>query len=388
MLLEALRLRHFRNLTRVDVEPHERFNILHGANGQGKTNFLEAVYLLSAVRSFRNHTNAAMVEFDRDEATLEARVDRGGHDRIVRIEISQRGKQVYLNDSYVRKLSDFFGTVNVVMFGPQDLSILKGSPAERRDFVDDAIFNAQPAYATEKQHYEDVLKQRNALLKEPDPDRALLEVYGEQLVQYGADVVMRRLDFIRHFQPVLQRVFKDIFAADFTADVRYDMKWADKVDGVDRRPPVLESDTPGDPKQQQRMAVERALAEALERTSQKERERGYTVIGPHRDDLEALLDGRDVGTFGSQGQNRAFILAMKIAVIRYLEERYHFAPILLLDDVSSELDRERNRKLFDFLRARDEGQVFITTTHRDYIHLEEDVRVFEVEGGKIVNRKS
>jgi len=125
MLLEALRLQQFRNLSHVEVEPHERFNILYGENGQGKTNFLEAIYLLSAVRSFRSHKNAALVELGEDQATLEARVDRGGHERIVRLEISQSGKQVYLNDSPVRQLSDFFGTVNVVMFGPQDMSILK-----------------------------------------------------------------------------------------------------------------------------------------------------------------------------------------------------------------------------------------------------------------------
>mgnify|MGYP000041245616 FL=1 len=375
MLLDALRCRRFRNLESVDIEPHRRFNILHGANGQGKTNLLEAIYLLSAVHSFRNHTNAQMVQFGRDSATLEARVDRGGHERIVRIEISSGGKQVYLNNSIVRQLSDFFGTVNVVMFGPQDLSILKGSPSERREFVDDAIFNAQPAYATEQQHYDEVLKQRNALLKEPDPDRALLDVYGEQLVQYGADIIMRRLDFIEHFSPVLDRTFRRIFDPDFSASVRYDMKWSSKLQGIERYQEVSVS----------RAEIEQDLESGLEATSGTERERGYTLIGPHRDDLDARLDGRPVGTFGSQGQNRAFILAMKIAVITYLEERYHFAPILLLDDVSSELDRQRNRQLFDFLRQRDDGQVFITTTHRDFIHLDEDLKVFEVDDGKVID---
>ena len=375
MLLDALRCRRFRNLESVDIEPHRRFNILHGANGQGKTNLLEAIYLLSAVHSFRNHTNAQMVQFGRDSATLEARVDRGGHERIVRIEISSSGKQVYLNNSIVRQLSDFFGTVNVVMFGPQDLSILKGSPSERRDFIDDAIFNAQPAYATEQQHYDEVLKQRNALLKEPDPDRALLDVYGEQLVQYGADIIMRRLDFIEHFSPVLDRTFRRIFDPDFSASVRYDMKWSSKLQGIERYQEVSVS----------RAEIEQDLESGLEATSETERERGYTLIGPHRDDLDARLDGRPVGTFGSQGQNRAFILAMKIAVITYLEERYHFAPILLLDDVSSELDRQRNRQLFDFLRKRDDGQVFITTTHRDFIHLDEDLKVFEVDDGNVID---
>ncbi len=370
MLLEVLRLQHLRNLEFVELEPHPRFNILSGDNGQGKTNFLESIYLLSAVKSFRARKNAELIQFGESRATLEARVDRGGHERIVRLEISEGSKDVYLNNSPVRQLSDFFGTVNVVMFGPQDLSILKGSPAERREFVDSAIFNAHPAYATEQEHYDEVLKQRNALLKDESPDDSLLSVYDEQLVQYGADLVMRRADFVDNFRPVLARVFHEIFDPDVDADVTYDMKWAAKLQAP-RTPP------------DRRVEVERALADALEETARKERDRGYTVIGPHRDDLQATLDGRPISTYGSQGQHRAFILAMKIAVITYLKDRYHFAPILLLDDVSSELDRERNQLLFDFLREKTEGQVFITTTHRDYIHLDEDVKTFGVEGGRI-----
>jgi DNA replication and repair protein RecF len=370
MLLEALRLQNFRNLEHVELEPHPRFNILAGDNGQGKTNLLEAVYLLSAVKSFRPQINADLIQFDHDQATLEARVDRGGSERIVRLEVAGRGKKIFLNDSPVRQLSDFFGTVNVVIFGPEDIAILKGSPSKRRQFIDRAIFNAQPAFATETQHYEDILQQRNALLKGRNIDGSLLSVYDEQLVQYGAKIIERRLNFLRHFRPIMNRTFKAIFDDSFEADIRYHMKWSDRDDLSEAE---LES----------RLDIERVLREGLERTSDDERMRGYTLIGPHRDDLQTSLDGRDVKTFASQGQHRAFILAMKIAEITHLEERYHFAPILLLDDVSSELDRERNRFLFDFLQSRMEGQVFITTTHRDYILLDDDVQTYRVQGGDI-----
>lgn len=370
MLLEALRLQNFRNLEHVELEPHPRFNILAGENGQGKTNLLEAVYLLSAVKSFRPQTNADLIRFGEEGATLEARVDRGGSERVVRLEVSNRGKKIFLNDNPVRQLSDFFGTVNVVMFGPEDIAILKGSPSERRRFIDRAIFNALPAFATETQHYEDVLSQRNALLKDHSPDASLLTVYDEQLIQYGAQIVERRLKFLSYFRPILQRTFRAIFDESFEADIRYDMKWSDRDDSTEND---LDS----------RLAIERVLQEGLERTRRDERMRGYTLIGPHRDDLKTSLNGRDVKTFASQGQHRAFVLAMKIAEITHLEERYRFAPILLLDDVSSELDRERNRFLFDFLRSRMEGQVFITTTHRDYILLDEDVQTYSVRGGEI-----
>lgn len=375
MLLEALRLQNFRNLEHVELEPHPRFNILAGDNGQGKTNLLEAVYLLSAVKSFRPQTNSDLIQFDHEQATLEAKVDRGGSERIVRLEVAGRGKKIFLNDNTVRQLSDFFGTVNVVMFGPEDIAILKGSPSERRRFIDRAIFNAQPAFATETQHYDDVLQQRNALLKGHGVDESLLSVYDEQLVQYGAKIIERRLNFLRHFRPIMSRTFKAIFDESFEADIRYDMKWSDRDDLTEANLETL-------------LDIERVLQEGLDRTRGDERMRGYTLIGPHRDDLQTLLDGRDVKTFASQGQHRAFVLAMKIAEITHLEERYHFAPILLLDDVSSELDRERNRFLFDFLRSRMEGQVFITTTHRDYILLDEDVQTYRVEGGNITPAES
>lgn len=372
MLLEALRLRDVRNLRSIDIEPHHRFNIFTGANGQGKTNLLEAIYLLSAVKSFRSQaTNRNLIHFDGDQAVLEARIRRGGHVRRVRIEIGERGKKVFLNGESVRNLSDFFGTLNVVEFGPQDLEILKGSPSQRRKFVDRAIFNAHPAYATESSHYEDILKNRNALLKEPTVDADLLSVYDDQFVEWGTRILRRRIDFIEHFRPVLRRIFRAIFDSQIDADLTYDAAWT--PGGIDEQR-VLDDD--GD-------YVETLLAHSLRHSGDEERERGHTVVGPHRDDLAATLDGRDVRAFASQGQTRAFVLAMKIAEVTYLEERYHFAPILLLDDVSSELDRERTGHLFSFLESRDEGQVFVTTTHRDHIPLHSDLKLFSVDSGDI-----
>ncbi len=367
MRLDALRISQFRNIESALFEPNPRFNIFHGANGQGKTNLLEAIYLLSAAKSFRPQTTQALIRHDQDQALLEARVDRGGHERVVKLELHARGKRVFLNNNPVRQLSDFFGTVNVVVFGPEDIQLLKGSPSERRRFIDRAIFNAHPVYADETSRYDEVLKQRNALLKHPSIDRVLLGIYDEQLIQYGADIIMRRLDFVQHFRPVMMKTFRAIFDATFEADVRYEMGW-----WVGE----IQEDA-------SRVEVERQLEGALKAAESEERDRGFTTVGPHRDDLNATLNAYDVKTYASQGQNRAFVLAMKIAEIRYLEERYRFVPILLLDDVSSELDRERNRYLFEFLRSRGEGQVFITTTHRDYILLDEEVTAFEVSSGVV-----
>ncbi len=371
MLLEALRLRDFRNLRGIDIEPHSRFNLLTGANGQGKTNLLEGIYLLSAVKSFRQKTtNRNLINFEGEQAILEARIRRGGHVRKVRIEISEGGKKVYLNGESVRNLSDFFGTLNVVIFGPEDIGILKGSPSRRRHFIDRAIFNAHPAYGTESMHYDDVLKNRNALLKTPRLDESLLAVYDDQFIEWGTKILRRRLDFIEHFRPVLRRTFRSIFSADLEANIAYDISW---IDGRFDEAQALEEEG----------YLEALLEHSLRASAGGERERGYTLVGPHRDDLKATLDGRDMRAFASQGQTRAFVLAMKIAEVTHLEERYHFAPILLLDDVSSELDRERTKKLFAFLKGRAEGQVFITTTHRDHIPLDDELKWFEIHGGAV-----
>ena len=365
MLIEVLRATNFRTLARIEIEPHRRFNIFSGYNGQGKTNVLEAIYLLSAVKSFRPQTNRDLIQFGAEEARLEARIDRGGSQRVVRIDISERGKRVSLNETPVRNLNDFFGTINVVMFGPEDVLLLKGSPGDRRRFIDRAIFNGYPGYAYVTSQYEEVLKQRNALLKDGRIDPILLSTYDEQFIQYGAEIVERRLRFLEQFRPVLSATFAEIFDASIIPELDYGSRWLPEETTLDRT------------------ALEVRLEAALALTKQEERDRRHTVVGPHRDDLDAFLNRREVRKFASQGQHRGFVLAMKIAEIRFLESRFHFAPILLLDDVSSELDRERNRFLFDFLRSRMEGQVFITTTHRDHILLEEDVKVFDVEEGVI-----
>ena len=280
MFIRALRLRNFRNLSSVMITPNERFNIFTGANGQGKTNLLESLYLLSAVKSFRPQTNADLIEFGKPQALLEARVDRGGYERIVKIEVGDRGKKIYLNNNPVRNLSDFFGTLNVVMFGPEDISLMKGSPSRRRDFIDRAIFNAHPGFGTDAMHYEEILKQRNALLKQPKLDAILLSTYDEQLIQYGAAIIARRLNYMREFVPVLEQTFKTIFDDSFEVHLSYDLTWS--------------KDPVADPLEELETAIEleSLLAEALDATAQEERDRAqmkkqWAAVGPERSNRTA-----------------------------------------------------------------------------------------------------
>ena len=370
MLVRSLRLRDFRNLSAVDLEPDARFNVIAGPNGQGKTNLLESVYLLAALKSFRALRNAAMVQHGADSAFCSAWIDRGGMRREVELTLKPRGRQIRLNGNAVRRVSDFFGLVNAVSFCPEDVTVLRDSPGDRRRFLDRMIFNANPKYATEMADYEAALKNRNALIKDGIVrDQELLSVYDQQVIEHGIRVIERRRDHIEGIRSELVGTFGEIFGEGFEPWISYAVRFmADRPD----HDAVLAD----------RAALEDVYASALGAARRKDLARGFTTIGPHRDDFETQLLGNPMRDFASQGQHRAFVLALKITEIRKLREQLGHYPILLLDDVSSELDPQRNEKLFDFLSTI-EGQVFITTTDVDYVRLHHEFRRFDVSGGEV-----
>ena len=203
MELQHLKIENFRNLQRIELTPGKRFNVFYGANGQGKTNLLEAVYLLSSVKSFRNSKNADLVRWSQQLAFIEGYIDRAGHQRTARIDISPSSKRVSLNGSSIRNLSNFFGTHNTVVFSADDMMIIKGRPSDRRQFLNRAVFSARSSYLADVQAYEHVLRQRNVLLRDPRHHKALLEVYNEQLSELGALIAQRRLEFLSDFRPCL-----------------------------------------------------------------------------------------------------------------------------------------------------------------------------------------
>lgn len=376
MEITSLHIRTFRNLEHVRLEPNLRFNVFSGQNGQGKTNLLEAVYLLAALKSFRPQKNSELIGWDHASAHLEAEIDRAGHHRHVQVGIASSGKQVKLNGMNVGA-SDYFGALNTVVFSPEDVGLLRGAPAERRRFLDRAIFNTRPAYLADMQAYEQVLRQRNALLKEEHVPTMLLEVYNEQLAEHGASIVAQRWAYLVHYRQWFEETFRAIFGgADAgshahevatSARLRYDSGWL---------PPHFSEEEPR--QEEVRGCLEAALAESYP----VDRRRGFTTVGAHRDDLLVELRGRSAKTYASQGQARALVLALKIAEIRFFQDRFNYTPVLLLDDVSSELDQQRNAYLFEFLQGSG-GQVFITTTHRDYIRLSDEVSHFQVQNGVV-----
>ena len=370
MRLLTLDCERFRNLQPLHIEPHERFNILEGDNGQGKTNLLEAIYLLATMRSFRDSRMRSLVRWGESTTTVRATLERRGTTRKIAVEVGTKGKRGSVDGKMTSRLSDYFGHLQVVVFGPHDLELTKGGPDLRRRFLDRAIFTLSPGYLDEARAYVQALQHRNGLLRDLQfevVDPALLASFDEQVVQRGARVLYRRLRLLKDYGPIFDAVFGAITGAAYKVSLSY--AGQSKVPAALRRRPDEE-------------ALAELLRERLEATRATDMRRRFTGVGPHTDDLLVALDDHAARTHASQGQHRALALALKIAELQLAEQALDAPPILLLDDVSSELDRGRNAQLMEYLDQAG-GQVFITTTDRAWIQVTDATRVFSVASGMI-----
>lgn len=362
MMLKKLYINSFRNLEQTELSFGSRFNIFFGNNAQGKTNLLEAVYLLGTMKSFRLAKNSELIRFGAPCGVLRGWVERDGVEREIALVLEKQGKKVKVDRKAVARLADFFGSLNVVSFSPEEMAMAKGMPESRRRYLDRAIFSGDADYLRLHHDYYRILKNRNALLKQGDTGG--LEVWSEQLAEAGARLIARRVSYLAEIGPLLQRFYEAIAGAGKEAGLRYLPHLPDNGRTIDD--------------------WRRLLGEALIRSSAEERRRGTTLAGPHRDDLEFLLNGIPLRRHASQGESRSFVLALKMAEISHLERTFGNPPILLLDDMTSELDRERNRNLMEFLAVR-RMQVFITTTALQNVTLPgtEQHRTFRIEAGRV-----
>jgi DNA replication and repair protein RecF len=352
----ALRAHGFRNLGALSFETGSHFNVIHGDNGAGKSNLLEAIYYLGALKSFRGAKTDDLIALDTDQAFIEGAMTGGPAPHRLRVEIGRaQRRRLQLDAKRPRSTSVWYQTVRMVLFHPGDLALAAGSADKRRAFLDRMLEQMDPIYGSTLKSYDKALRSRNRLLKDERTDRRSVRAYDAILSKAGAIVGRARRHLIEDLGPRVERAFADVFAGDTPLSVRY-------------RPRVEPS--------------EEAIAEALERAFDKDCARGFTADGPHGDDLELQLHAVGARHHGSQGQHRTIVLALKTAELDLLTERTGRVPILLLDDVSSELDRSRNRRFFDML-SHVGGQVFLTTTHPEFILLESDRIDFQVDGGRV-----
>ncbi|MBK9035050.1 MAG: DNA replication/repair protein RecF [Myxococcales bacterium] len=359
MLVTALHLHGVRNLAPMQLTPGPRFNVFAGDNGQGKTNLLEAVYVLATLRSFRTSALAEVIGHGHERAQLRARVVRAELERQYQVVLEPARKTAIVDDKPVRPIARYFGAFNVVLFAPEDLAVVRGPPADRRRFLDRTVFGRRASFLATAQTFEKVLRSRNAVLRGlADGERGgrdLLDVYDQQLAPLAVAMVRARRELLAELAPRLTAVYAAITGGELPLAVVYQTAVADDPAAVVAQ---LAADRPRD----------------LARRS--------TSTGPHRDDLVFRLADHLAAGFASQGQTRALVLAWKIAELELLAETHGDAPLLLLDDVSSELDDTRNEFLFSYLSKRP-GQCFITTTDARHVRITGERIDRRVQGGVV-----
>jgi DNA replication and repair protein RecF len=321
--------------------------VLHGDNGQGKTNVIEAAYYLATLRSFRTAHSEDLIRSGATRARLAAEVDHRGLSRHVEVDLGPAGRAVRLDGKLVRGAAAIFGAVSVVLFVPEDLLLPRAAPAARRRFLDLAVFNVERAYYKEASAFQKVLKNRNVLLKRGRGDPLLLDTYDEELARAGARVVVRRRALVAELAPRAHELFEALHGR-LAVVLRYRSDATVEAAGDDES------------------AVRAVLLAGLRARRELDERRRFTGFGPQTDDLEIALAGRLAREHASQGQLRSIVLALKLAELSNVEARLGDAPVLLLDDVPSELDPSRRRFLFEVVGGL-ACQTFISVTDREVV---------------------
>lgn len=351
MIVTQIQLRHFRNHTASELEFGEGVNALLGDNGQGKTNILEAISYLGLTKSFYAATDTRVVQFEESSFEVNGVMrDGGGRDHRVRVVFGRMAgeKEFTVNGLRPERLAAVIGRFPLVILSPDHGAITSGGPAERRKFLDITLAQVSPAYLEDLLEYRRVLRQRNLLLAEGrrrgNLSGVALEPWTASLAVHAARIVSRRRAFAAEFTSYVEPAYARLVPS----GERPGLEYVGAVDAEGVR------------------EIEAAVLKALERTSREERQRGVTLVGPHRDDLRLLINGKDVQQFASQGQHKTLLVAFKIAEFRYVQERRDEPPVLLLDDVFSELDRARAARILELVEEL--GQCVITATDEGAFH--------------------
>jgi DNA replication and repair protein RecF len=376
MRIEALSAHSFRNLAAVTLRPQAPCVVLVGDNGQGKTNILEALYLCATGRSFRRAPAKEMVRLGSTHGRCEALIQRQGVRHTVQVDLVPQGPQgamrqkLTIDGRHVRQTSQLLKLVNVVAFFPDDLRIIKGSPEERRRFFDRATAGGEPAFVDATLSYHRALKARNMLLRGPhSPDRRLIATYDQQLVQHGTAMHGYRLAMLQALSGLAQKFFTELMGQHILR-----LGLLSGISACDALPPDADA-----------TQFAKRFAATLEQHYPRDRARGMTLSGPHRSDLSCLIDDQPARSHASQGQQRALVLALKLAEMVELTQRLQTPPILLLDDVSSELDARRTELLFKLLATLG-SQVFVSTTGHVPLPIQTPAQIFAVRAGAIVEQ--
>jgi DNA replication and repair protein RecF len=367
MRLSRLWLRDFRCYDAVDVGFDEGCTVVTGANGQGKTSLLEAVAWVATGRSFRGVPDSALVASGRDEAIVRAEIVDADRSMLVEAALRAAGRnRVMVNKQAVTRRRDYAEHLRVTVFSPDDLAVVKGGPARRRDYLDELLEASGPKYASVRSDFERVLRQRNALLRSGVRDaqaRTTLDVLDDRLVASGGELVRARLRLADRLTPGIAEAYESLAGVTPGMAMVYEAEWcggtldAERIDDVDAR-----------------------LRDALEALRRRETDRGLTLVGPHRDDWRLVINGLDARSHASQGEQRTLALALRLAGHRLIASIVGSDPVLLLDDVFSELDPARSAALVKHLPGT---QTLLTTAGVIPVGIEAE-RHLTVNDGRVV----
>lgn len=362
MHLQRIKIRNFRNLAAVELELSPEVNLFYGSNAQGKTALLEAVGYLATSTSHRTRRDEDLIRWNEEAAYVQGVLD-GGEEKTLEFGLSREGKQVKVGGAPLKRIGDLYGQLRVVLFVPEDLEIVSGSPSERRRFIDMTLAQVEPEHILHLQKYQQVLKSRNQLLKRAQEKRLDLEeldIWDDQLVQAALPVIESRKQAVLQLAVNLDRFYRRM--TDDREQIQF-FYWHSFMPDHDQ-------------------SLKSNLQERLIAARDRDIQQGATSVGPHRDDLQFLLDGKELRSFGSQGQRRTTVLALRLAELEWLRSQTESHPIMLLDDVIYEMDEARRRHFFQEIDRG--GQALITATEVEHLgELGGKAKLYRVSAGKV-----
>lgn len=375
MFLESLSLTNFRNYEKIDIKNFSRINFFYGLNAQGKTNLLEAIHLLCSGKSFREVTNRELINHKKEYFLIQGQIllDSGIKDRIVLYYLENGKKELSINKKKITRFSNYFGRYPVVLMYPELYKVISGGPSERRKFIDFLLSETDANYLATLKEYTKILKQRNFLLHQISEGKLVkeetLEPWSEKLIVNGSRLVKDRLNFLKKFVVELSDTFNKIANKNLNLSINFE---SNILNGKS-----IEN-------------IEYLFKEKLQRLKEREKRFGTTILGPHRDDFVFLVDGFDLKKFGSRGEYKSLLIALKIAEFNYVKEKSKEHPVFLFDDFYSELDDFRTIRIFSSMTQL--NQIFLTSPKKlditeelkKYGFSKEEISIYKVEDNNIV----
>lgn len=371
MNLKDIRLINFRNYYNIDLELNEKINIFIGKNAQGKTNLIEAIYMCASGKSFRTNRDKEIINFNKKQAYIGTNIDFGNNQKFLEIKMEEnKQKRIRINKTELKNYRELKGGLNVVVFTPEDLRIIKDGPQKRRRFLDTGISQVRPVYNYNISRYRKLLSQRNNILrtakfKQDNDINNLLEVFDIQISKIGTSIMKARYDYIEELSKFAKKTHNNITEKEENLSLKY-------ISNV----PISED----------KESMEKEYLNLTKQNIRRDLEYGTTEIGPHRDDIFMSINNKDVKIFGSQGQQRTVMLSLILSEVELIKIERGMYPVLLLDDVFSELDINRRKYLSKLFYNM---QTFITLTNSENIKSMDEFNksIFYIEDGQVKSKE-